>query len=119
MSMATHGPTVNTSPADVQLGVFSHHPPYISDLAPSDFHLFLHIKKFLPGQRQCFQNDRVAEMSVTQWLQTHAADFYDTGYKSWSHGMTNVSTIEVNKLKNCSTLAVFAQRNLSIKLGAV
>ena len=28
------------------------------DLAPSDFHLFLQLKKFLSGQRQCFQNDR-------------------------------------------------------------
>ncbi|KDR22070.1 hypothetical protein L798_02924, partial [Zootermopsis nevadensis] len=23
------------------------HPPYSPDLAPSDFHLFLHLKKFL------------------------------------------------------------------------
>ena len=28
------------------------------------------------------------------------------GYKSWSHGMTNVSIQEVNMLKNSSTLAV-------------
>ena len=39
------------------------HPPHIADLAPSDFHLFLHLKKFLYGQR--FQNDREAEMTVT------------------------------------------------------
>ena len=45
--------------------VFNHHPPYSPNLMPSDFHLFLHLKKFLSGQRQCFQNDREAEMSVT------------------------------------------------------
>ena len=28
--------------------MFNHHPPYSPDLAPSDFHLFLHFKKFLP-----------------------------------------------------------------------
>jgi len=26
------------------------HPPYSSDLAPSDFHLLVHLKSFLPGQ---------------------------------------------------------------------
>ena len=31
------------------------------------------------GPRQCFQNDREAEMSVTQWFQSQAADCYDTG----------------------------------------
>ena len=41
------------------------HPPYSPDLAPSDFYLFLHLKKFLSGQCQRFQNDREAEMSVT------------------------------------------------------
>ncbi|PNF43793.1 hypothetical protein B7P43_G09754 [Cryptotermes secundus] len=55
------------------------HPPYSPDLAPSDFHLFLHLKKFLSGERQHFENDREAEMVVTQWFQSQAADFYDTG----------------------------------------
>ena len=58
-------------------------------------------------------------MSVTQWFQSQAADFHDTGYKSWSHGMTNVSMPEVNTLKNSSTLAVSVPINLSIKLGVV
>ena len=31
----------------------------------SDFHRFLHLKKFLSGQHQCFQNDRETEMIVT------------------------------------------------------
>ncbi|PNE09423.1 hypothetical protein B7P43_G15432 [Cryptotermes secundus] len=55
------------------------HPPYSLDLAPSDFHLFLHLKKFLSGERQHFENDREAEIVVTQWVQSQAADFYDTG----------------------------------------
>ena len=38
---------------------------YNLDLAPSDFHLFLNLKKSLSGQRQRFYNDREAEMSVT------------------------------------------------------
>ncbi|PNF33163.1 hypothetical protein B7P43_G13585 [Cryptotermes secundus] len=55
------------------------HPPYSPDLAPSDFHLFLHLKKFLSGERQHFENDREVEMVVTQWFQSQAVDFYDTG----------------------------------------
>ena len=37
------------------------------------------LKKFLSGQRQSFPNDREAKMSVTQWFQSQAADFYDIG----------------------------------------
>ena len=60
-----------------QLGGVNH-SSYSPDLAPSDFHLFLHLKKFLSGQRQRFQNDREAEMSATQWFHSQAAYFYDT-----------------------------------------
>ena len=34
-----------------------------------------------------------------------------TGYKSWSHGITNVSIPEVNMLKNSATLAVSVPLN--------
>jgi histone-lysine N-methyltransferase SETMAR len=50
-------------------------PPYSPELAPSDFHLFLHLKKF----HQRFENDREAGMVVTQWFESQAADFNDTG----------------------------------------
>ena len=96
--------------------VFNHHPPFSPELAPSYFHLFLHLKKFLSGWLQRFQNNREAEMSATQWLQTQAADFCDTGYQIWSNGMTNLLIPEVNMLKNSSTLAVSVPMNLSIKL---
>ena len=56
---------------------------------------------------------------MSQWFQSQAADYYDTGYKVWSHDMTNVSITKVNMLKNTSTLAVFVTINLSIKLGFV
>ena len=75
--------------------VFNHDPPYSPDLALSDLHLSLNLKKFLSGQCQRFQNDREAEMRFTV-IQSQAADFYDTGYKSWSHGMTIFSIPEVN-----------------------
>jgi histone-lysine N-methyltransferase SETMAR len=36
-----------------------YHPPYSSDLAPSEFHVFLYLKTFLHGQR--FHDDEVKE----------------------------------------------------------
>ena len=61
---------------DFSWEVFNH-PPHNLDVAPSEFHLFLHLKKFISGQR--FQNNREIEMSVIQRLQSQEADFYDTG----------------------------------------
>ena len=90
--------------------------PYSRDLTPSDFHIFLHLKKFLSGQCQCFQNDREAEMSVTQWFQSQARDIYDTGVQIWSHGMTNVSVQEVYMLKNSSILFVYCMFQLTFPL---
>ncbi|KAJ4436753.1 hypothetical protein ANN_16885 [Periplaneta americana] len=53
-------------------------PPYSPDLAPSDFHVFLHLKKFLSsGER--FGNDEELKTSVTRWFHSQAAEFYDRG----------------------------------------
>ena len=41
------------------------------------------------------------------------------GYKSWSHGMANVSIPEVNMLKNSAKLAESVPINPSIRLGFV
>jgi hypothetical protein len=35
----------------------------------------------------------------TQWFQSQAADFYDTVYRSWFHGMTDVSIPVANMFK--------------------
>ena len=56
---------------------------------------------------------------MSQWFQSQEADFYDTGYKIWSHSMANVSISEVDMLKNSSTFAVSVPVNYSIKLDFV
>ena len=94
------------------------HPPYSPDFALSDFHIFLHLKKFLFGETQRFKNDR-GEDGCHIVFQTQTADFCDTGYKSWSYGMTNVSILNMNMLKNISIHAVCVPVNLSVKLGLV
>ena len=52
------------------------HPPYSPDLAPSDYHLFQHLKSFLGGQR--FHDDEVKEY-VSMWLKSQAANFFNDG----------------------------------------
>ncbi|XP_035229348.1 histone-lysine N-methyltransferase SETMAR-like [Stegodyphus dumicola] len=53
------------------------HPPDSPDLAPSDFHLFLHLKSLLGGQH--FNNDDELKETVSNWLKTQAANFYEEG----------------------------------------
>jgi histone-lysine N-methyltransferase SETMAR len=52
------------------------YPPYSPDLAPSDFHLFLHRKSFLTGRQ--FHDDEIKE-AVPICFASQAAPFYDEG----------------------------------------
>jgi hypothetical protein len=55
----------------------SDHSAHSPDLVPSDFHLFLHLKKHLAGQK--FHEDEEVKNEVTTWLRAQAAEFYDIG----------------------------------------
>jgi hypothetical protein len=59
-------------------GTFSFHPPYSTDLEPSDFHLFTRVKQFwfLAGMSMC--SDEVKKM-VEDWFNGLAEDFYYAG----------------------------------------
>jgi histone-lysine N-methyltransferase SETMAR len=50
-------------------------PPYSPDLASSDFHLFLQLKKFPGGKR--FEDDDDLKDAVQKWLTSQAAAFYE------------------------------------------
>jgi len=52
-------------------------PPYSPDLTPSDFHLFLHLKKHLAGKK--IDDDDEVQEEVMTWFKGQAADFYDSG----------------------------------------
>jgi len=47
------------------------------DLAPSDFYLFLHLKKHLTGKK--FVDDDEVQEEVMTWFKGLAADFYGSG----------------------------------------
>jgi len=53
------------------------HSSYSPDLAPNDFHLFLHLKKFPGGKR--FDDDDYLKDAVQKWLTSRAAAFYEEG----------------------------------------
>ncbi|GFX52110.1 uncharacterized protein TNCV_981471 [Trichonephila clavipes] len=47
-----------------------------SDLAPSDFHIFLHLKKFLSSSKR-FGYDEELKTSGTRWFHSKAAEFFN------------------------------------------
>jgi hypothetical protein len=50
------------------------HPPYSPHLAPSDFHLFLHLKKHF-ARKKFDDDDEVQEEEVMTWFKGQAANF--------------------------------------------
>jgi hypothetical protein len=53
------------------------HPPYGPDLASSDFHLFLRLKKHLAGKKSDDDND--VQEEIMTWFKGQMADLYDSG----------------------------------------
>jgi histone-lysine N-methyltransferase SETMAR len=51
------------------------HSPYSPDLAPSDFHVLLHLKTFLGGRWFHIE----FKEAVNMWFALQAASFYDAG----------------------------------------
>lgn len=56
------------------------HPPYSPDLAPSDFHLFPHLKRHLRGQR--FDNDNELVQAVQGWFASRSEQFFQSGIEA-------------------------------------
>lgn len=61
---------------DFKWDVFDH-PAYSPDLAPSDYYLFCHLKKFLGGKK--FSDQDELENTVNTWFKKMGADFYSQG----------------------------------------
>ena len=53
------------------------HLPYSPDFTPSNYHLFLHLRKHLAGKK--FDNDDEVQEEVMTLFKGQAADFYDSG----------------------------------------
>ena len=75
------------------------HPPYSPDLTLSDFHLFLHLKKFLGGKR--FHDEEDMKDAVQKWLTLQAAAFYEKGIQNLCPATISASIMAANMWKNC------------------
>jgi hypothetical protein len=56
---------------------FFDHPPYSPNLTPSDYHMFPCLKNWFGSQR--FSNNEELMEGVRTWLNSQAADVFDTG----------------------------------------
>ena len=56
------------------------HPPYSPDLAPSDFHLFRHLKESLHGR--AFEDDEDVTVAVNEWIEERDQNFFLEGIKT-------------------------------------
>ncbi|KFM68784.1 Histone-lysine N-methyltransferase SETMAR, partial [Stegodyphus mimosarum] len=74
------------------------HPPYSSDLAPSDFHLFPELKLWLGGK--LFQNDVELKETVTTHFQSLAGTFFEEGIAKLVHRYDKCLTRQGVKPKN-------------------
>jgi hypothetical protein len=70
------------------------HSPYTPDLAPSDFQLFLHLKKHLAGKT--FDDDDEVQEEVMMWFKGQAADFYDTHTKFYKIDATQTKFYKID-----------------------
>jgi transposase len=57
-------------------GLFDH-PPYRTDLAPSEYHMCTYLKHLFG--KQCFSNNEELVEGFQTWPSSQAADFFDTG----------------------------------------
>ena len=80
-----------------------HHPPYSPDLAPSDYYLFRHLKKFLRGT--WFGSTEELKMTVTQWLNGRDSQFWRAAFDElpvrWRKCVTNGGDYIEKNWKSC------------------
>ena len=80
------------------------HPAYSPDLAPSDFHLFGHLKNALRGHR--FAADDEVKEVVHDWLRSQPQTFFSNGLRSLQIAGLNVSRREIILKSNVVLMSV-------------
>ena len=69
-----------------------HHPSYSSDLAPSDYHLFPNLKKWLQGKR-FYSNEEVIAETVA-YFKDLDANYYKKGIEMSKDHWTKFISLE-------------------------
>ncbi|KFM58915.1 Histone-lysine N-methyltransferase SETMAR, partial [Stegodyphus mimosarum] len=92
------------------------HPPYSPDLAPSDYHSFLYMKREFGGKR--FGSDDDTKNAVESWLSKLAGSFFDDG-KNASQAHKKLCAVygdEALKERQCQNwFAKFRSGDFSLK----
>ena len=57
-----------------------HHPPYSTDLAPSDFYLFPKLKEFMKGRKLIDDEDVIH--TASGWLEDQDQEFFYSGIRA-------------------------------------
>ena len=58
------------------------HPPYYSELTPSDFHVFGPLKEVLRGKS--FKSNEEVTQAMDKWLQSQLSEFFSRGIHAFS-----------------------------------
>lgn len=80
------------------------HPPYSPNLVPSDYFLLLHLRKRLG--RQWLQNEDELKTSLTNWINSQAADLYADRLEKMLHHYRKCMVVEGVYVKNLSWYVV-------------
>jgi len=80
------------------------HPPYSTDLAPSDFYLFRHLKKHVRRKRFC--DDDEVKRAMESYLDSMPQEFYLTGLRGLFGQCLNCADVKVVTIEiRCSCFA--------------
>ena len=85
------------------------HPPYSSDLAPSDYFLFQHLKKHLRGCHFPINNN--IQATVNNWLEGELLNFFPKGLPCCQQSGAGASHQGGAILKNNSGPMILGQRH--------
>ena len=73
------------------------HPAYSLDLAPSDFFLFLNLKKDIRGLH--FRSDEEVVTAVEEWVNGKDPNFFSSGLMALEHRWSKCITLEGNYIE--------------------
>ena len=82
----------NVEPTEVKPIKSIPHPAYSPDLVPSDFFIFLNLKKDIRGCH--FQSDEEVVTALTEWVNGKDPDFFSSGLMALEHRWSKCITLE-------------------------
>jgi len=73
------------------------HPPYSTDLTPSDFYLFQHLKNHLRRKRFC--DDDKVKQATESYLDSMSQEFYLTGMRDLFDQCRNYADVKGDRIE--------------------